>query len=227
MSCRSLYPADIISKVFICLDNESGPGPFFGPLPCPPDHCLGRAIQYLFNNFYTMKYWLPAPVFALLFSSGLTAQAVAPSVIASDGGSGTAGSVRIDYTLGELAVDGLTGQRVSMTEGFHQPILRIERIEDASPTPDDSALPAEERMVTLTPNPVTAEFAVRFHADAPKAVAIDVFDAQGILILRHRPDPALGDTHVDMSPFAAGLYHVQITAAEPRSISTYTIVKIQ
>lgn len=174
-----------------------------------------------------MKYWLRAPVYVLLFPSGLTAQAVSPSVIASDGGSGTAGGVQIDYTLGELAVDGLTGQPLSMTEGFHQPILQVEIIEGSPSVPDHDADSPAKQTITITPNPVAAELTITFSAEAPGAVGLDVFDANGILISQHKLDPANGDIQLDMSPYAAGLYFFQFTSADPRSASTYKIVKIQ
>ena len=175
-----------------------------------------------------MKYGLPILVCVISFLHGLSAQTTSRSVIASDGGSGQAGGVQLEYTLGELAVDGLTGQPVSMTEGFQQPSLRVEPIDDITqPGPDVDNAAASTPMIALTPNPVTATLAIRFGPQAPEAVALDVHDASGTPVLRRRLDPAYGDASVDMTHLPAGVYYFRFTPTDPRYANTYKIIKIQ
>jgi hypothetical protein len=167
-------------------------------------------------------------IFAVYINfSSLSAQTVSQTVIASDGGSGAGAGVRLDYTLGEMAVDGLTGQAISITEGFHQPFLRIENV-DSSPSSQGTSITKEsESIITLTPNPVKSELTVKFDPQAPESIALDVRDANGILVLQKQFDPLNGDTPLDVSGFLPGVYYFQFASPDQRIQSTFKISKIQ
>ncbi len=179
------------------------------------------------SKFDRMKVLLIVLSFFCIRLYGLEAQAVSQSVIASDGGSGKGAGVQLDYTLGELAVDRLTGQQVSMTEGFQQPFLRIENVESSLSGPEQSIDDAAESMITLTPNPVKSELMVRFGQPAPGAVLLEVRDANGVRVLQKQLEPVHGDSPVDVSGFSPGVYYFHFTGADQRIQSTYKISKIQ
>jgi len=169
-----------------------------------------------------MNHRLTALACAFFVLHGLDAQTAAPSVIASDGGTGVGAGIRIDYTLGELAVDGLTGQPASMTEGFQQPYLQIEFV------PVDPMKPTENgTLVSLAPNPVSASLTVSPGREASRPLILGVHDANGILVYQQSIDPALGNSQVDMSGFLPGVYYFQFRSADREQTSTYKIVKIQ
>jgi len=159
--------------------------------------------------------------------SGLEAQSVSQSVIASDGGSGKGAGVQLDYTLGELAVDRLTGQQVSMTEGFHQPLLMVEPVEGDPSVTGSSKSIEPEPIISLTPNPVATELMVKFAQPAPKTITLDVRDANGIRVLQKQLEPIHGDSPIDVSGFLPGVYYFHFTAAGQHIQSTYKISKIQ
>jgi hypothetical protein len=52
--------------------------------------------------------------------SSASSQSISPSVIGAAGGSGSAGGVTIDWTVGELAVTTLNNGSNILTQGFHQ-----------------------------------------------------------------------------------------------------------
>jgi hypothetical protein len=56
----------------------------------------------------------------LLAIDGLCAQTISPSVIGASGGSGTVGTVSLDWTVGEVATTKLAGGSNYLTQGFHQ-----------------------------------------------------------------------------------------------------------
>ena len=64
------------------------------------------------------------PLFSLpllgLLSGSLCAQSLSPTVIASAGGTGTAGGVTLSWTVGETAVQTLDNGTNILTQGFHQ-----------------------------------------------------------------------------------------------------------
>jgi len=159
--------------------------------------------------------------------SGLEAQSVSQSVIASDGGSGKGAGVQLDYTLGELAVDRLTGQQVSMTEGFHQPFLMVEPVEGDPSVTGGSKSIEPEPIISLTPNPVATELMVKFAQPAPKTITLDVRDANGIRVLQKQLEPIHGDSPIDVSGFLPGVYYFHFTSAGQHIQSTYKISKIQ
>ena len=47
-------------------------------------------------------------------------QTVGPQVIGSAGGSGTTGSVSLEWTVGEIAVSRISNGTNTLTQGFHQ-----------------------------------------------------------------------------------------------------------
>ena len=159
--------------------------------------------------------------------SGLTAQTAAPSVIASEGGTGVGAGIRIDYTLGELAVDGLTGQPASMTEGFQQPYLLIELVPDNPFNPGEVSPTEIEALVSMAPNPVSASLTVSLNREMTRPLTLGVRDANGILMYQSPIDPAQGDSQVDMSGFPPGVYYFQFRSADREWTATYKIVKIQ
>ena len=174
-----------------------------------------------------MKSLLIAIVFAFIGLPGTTIKTIAQSVIATDGGSASGGGIHLDYTLGELAVDGLTGQQNSMTEGFHQPFLQIENVESNPSGKEQPTGDKSESMIALTPNPVQSALTVRFAPGAPESVALDVRDASGMLVLQKQLQPLNGDTSLDVSGFPSGVFYFQFVSADQRIQSTYKISKIQ
>ncbi|MCB0810769.1 MAG: hypothetical protein KDB96_15940, partial [Flavobacteriales bacterium] len=66
-----------------------------------------------------LRVILTLPVLGLL-SAPLSAQSLSPTVIASAGGTGTAGGVTLSWTVGETAVQTLDNGTNILTQGFHQ-----------------------------------------------------------------------------------------------------------
>ena len=63
-------------------------------------------------------------LFLGLFSAGWCySQSASPSVIASNGDHIDAGSFQLDYTVGEVIIETVYGDSLTLTQGFHQPNL--------------------------------------------------------------------------------------------------------
>jgi hypothetical protein len=71
-----------------------------------------------------MKYFY-LTFLSIVFSAGLFAQQLSPTVISAGGGSYQSSQFAIDYTIGETFITTLTGNGYMVTQGFHQPILPV------------------------------------------------------------------------------------------------------
>ena len=71
-----------------------------------------------------MKYTFIVLLFVLT-GWGLSAQQLAPSVLASSGSHGQAGNYSLDWTLGEATVSTSRSGDFILTQGFHQPELLV------------------------------------------------------------------------------------------------------
>jgi hypothetical protein len=160
------------------------------------------------------------------FITAMSGQQLSPSVIASDGGTGHAAGIQLEYTLGELAIDGLTGQPSSYTEGFHQPLIVVKPIDLNSESEITSDINEDQSFITVTPNPASSEITIHFQAEKPMQIAFQVRDAHGSLLIQHQADTRDGNAHLDLSDLAPGLYFIQCTAIDSRYNSVFKIIKI-
>ena len=61
-------------------------------------------------------------ILCILFSGGLLCQEVFPHIMSTTGGTYTSEQVSIDWTLGEILVDYIQSDDISISQGFHQPV---------------------------------------------------------------------------------------------------------
>lgn len=164
-------------------------------------------------------------LFLFLASTMLSfGQQFEPAVLATSGGSGQAGKLQIDWTLGETAVEGITGQTSSFTEGFHQPWLIAEQVYTA--TTDDANPAIAPPRFNVYPNPVLRELNVQL-PDNEEAYRIHIHDAQGGLIQVVRPDIHDRKVMMTLDDLAPGLFYVHITDDLRQPVSIFKITKIQ
>ena len=58
----------------------------------------------------------------LICSAAVQAQSLSPQVLSSGGGYAEGASLSLSYTIGEIAVETLTGTSLVLTQGFQQPL---------------------------------------------------------------------------------------------------------
>lgn len=172
-----------------------------------------------------MKNWL-IPFFCVFsFFHHITSQQLTPVVLSSNGGSNTSENMQLDWTLGELAVEGLTGQPRSYTEGFHQPTILVEQVETAyPPTGSDHE---KQILITLSPNPVATELTIQFVSNTEEQLYCHVRDANGALLSEKTLNTLDGNSKIDVTDLAAGLYFIHFTAADDGAVTVFKIVKIR
>lgn len=144
------------------------------------------------------------------------------SIIAADGGQGGTGKVRIEWTLGEFAIETLQTPNGLLTQGFHQPGLQVVRI----PSPDIGlalATPASLK-VHLAPNPVQDLLNIKIDHDKDMPIQLRLLDANGRILLQQKTLTP-NQIELNLSKYASGLYFLQFHQQEGQPIETYKISK--
>lgn len=154
------------------------------------------------------------------------AQQLSPVVLASNGGNGQAGDVRLEWTLGELAIEHQTGYERSFTEGFHQPIRLIEQVDITASDHDDQKVDHQRTGVTLSPNPVSTELLIRFNPAISGPMTCYVLDANGNPHLQKTLDNEAGEVQLDLADLGPGLFFIQLISADDGTNSLFKLIKV-
>ena len=98
-------------------------------------------------------------LFGLGISSLAWSQQLSPSVIASNGGINRAAGISLEWTLGEPTIESLSTADRLYTQGFHQPVLLVRKLQPGPAAVVNSNAVAEVNpiagyKVTIAPNPV-------------------------------------------------------------------------
>ncbi|MEJ7738360.1 MAG: T9SS type A sorting domain-containing protein [Chitinophagaceae bacterium] len=149
------------------------------------------------------------------------AQQASPAVIASGGGTTKTGSIYLDWTLGELAIESIKSAKYMYTQGFHQPVLVVERIEN------NSNLIVKNYSISVFPNPATSILTIQLHFIPATPLSVSLFDGHGKLILRKKI-PAISQLfQLNVGAYAQGAYYLQIQNTEGSVLSNYNVIKTQ
>ena len=153
----------------------------------------------------------------LLAPALLQAQYLSPQVVSSGGGFSTGTSISLSYTIGELAVETLTGSGLVLTQGFQQPLeLGPDKVEELYP----------DWKVKTWPNPVLHDLNVQLGPDINKDFVLETYDLTGKLHLVRRIYKPLDSSPytLDLSDLSQGLYILNIRTID---YSLQRIIKIQ
>ena len=152
----------------------------------------------------------------------LFAQQLTPSVLAIAGGSDAAVGIHLDWTLGELATTADLDGAFPITEGFHQPRLRVEEFPvTATPErPNVRALPELE----VFPNPTVGELTIR--TDSDTALRFTLTDIAGKLVLTGDPDTTVGTRTLSVADLTPGTYLLNCFDQEGQLLRNFRIIKL-
>ena len=122
-------------------------------------------------------------------------------------------SIRLDWTLGEVAVASHNSSFGSLTEGFQQAFVKIE-------TPIIQAKTLSD--VLIMPNPATSFVTVKFLQEPKELIKWELFDITGKSLQTNIFD--LSSFHeIDLSNVSNGIYVLKISGAN--TIQTHRIIK--
>lgn len=138
-------------------------------------------------------------------------QVLSPQVIASSGNSFSSASLRLDFTIGEVATTSFTSGSNTITQGFHQPEINISSLENHN----------ADYAFTLYPNP-TEQF-VTVETTKEEDMQVHLFDANGKAIMVSSLFNQ--KVTVDLQTLSAGTYVMKITTKAGLPLHSYTIIK--
>jgi hypothetical protein len=155
----------------------------------------------------------------LLATAALHAQVfLAPSVVASGGGSYEGENFSISWTIGEVAVTTLTGGDLILTQGFQQPF-------DSNVGIGDKGV---NWGISVYPNPVADELRVRFDTEGPGDFITELQDVTGRLISQQQHSQVFpGDVIlINTSGYTSGIYFLKVLTPDRRQVQVTSIRKL-
>jgi Secretion system C-terminal sorting domain len=162
------------------------------------------------------------------FSSIVFAQARDHFVIATQGGSGTSPTLSIDWTLGELATESVYTTNRMFTQGFHQPLIRVNELISHSNqiTTRGSIAKAPEFTITVAPNPASSGLTVNVNGLDDQDVDVFITDGTGKRLLSETIAMGSGSAYLSIGDLATGLYILSCYTNDKRLLSVFKISKI-
>lgn len=139
------------------------------------------------------------------------AQSLSPQVIASSGTTFTSASAKLEFTIGEVATSTLTAGGNTLTQGFHQPEIQFNSLENYNP----------DFVFTLYPNPT--EQLVTVESSKEENMQVHVYDANGKAIIVSSVFEQ--KITIDLQTLAAGSYIFRITTKDGKPLHSYTVLK--
>ena len=161
-----------------------------------------------------MKRILPIVFFAL---SGY--YCIGQSVIASQGDVSHGEKISLSWTLGDLAIASLDTENGMLTEGFQQPILKVEAISMKNQKNKSSFT------VLAYPNPVQGKLTIVNTSIEAIAFSTYVHDATGKIILQQKNQEKAASVSIDMTALSSGMYFLTVKDANGLTIETFSITK--
>ncbi len=150
----------------------------------------------------------------LLFSllSLLIVENFAQVVISTQGNSTSNSDGSLDYTIGEVVITFGTDGLIDLTQGFHQPILKLTTIQDLQ----------VDLLLEIYPNPATEQLNIQLENFEP-GYSFQLYDALGKLLLT---EPLLSSNKViPFNSYSTGLYFLVFVKGKNEKLKTFKIQK--
>ncbi|WP_165958109.1 T9SS type A sorting domain-containing protein [Segetibacter sp. 3557_3] len=167
-----------------------------------------------------MKTYLAMIIASSAISFSSFSQETSPTVVAPGGGIAKGSSISLEWTLGEVATETLLSGKALYTQGFHQPVLVIEK----AGAPENLIV---KNKVSIFPNPASSVVNVLLHFVPKTPLSLTLFDNYG-KILQIRQLPVKGSRfQLNIGGYAQGAYYLRIQSKDGSFLSNYNIIKTQ
>ncbi|WP_370087323.1 T9SS type A sorting domain-containing protein [Ekhidna sp.] len=146
----------------------------------------------------------------IILTLGVLASVVnAQEVISSQGDSYSQVNGSIDFTIGEVVTNTLTGDNGYLTQGFHQSTLTISEV-----------LGYQEHEISIFPNP--SMNVLYINSSEFKDVDYTLYDSKGKIVLQSRLSES--QTQIQVHELGAGVYSL-ILRSESSILKSFKIIK--
>ena len=148
------------------------------------------------------------------------AQAIDRSVISASGNTEQTEHLQLEWTLGESITETVQAGDKILTQGFHQPLIRVER------QPAES-VPGTDFNVNIFPNPTRAYIQLEPSGQNDATYQVRIADVTGRILYDREYDIHQGVQSIDLGDLSSGTYIATITTAESKYPLSYKIIKTQ
>jgi len=155
-------------------------------------------------------------LFTIMWIGHVHAQSTSPEVVASAGDTFQGNNVRIEWTLGELAITTVQNASQQITQGFHQPYYTITSVDE---------LPKNIGQISVFPNPTSEVIKMRLNFSQHQKVQIRLTDTQGHILLTKENFGQIINNHADISDLPSGTYFLNFSINNQYT-QTFKIQKI-
>lgn len=143
------------------------------------------------------------------------------SVIASAGDISRGNNVILEWTVGEPAVETLSNESAMYTQGFHQPLLQVQKMSS------DKDLAGLKNIVRVYPNPSIATINVQFIKASVTPLIVSLVDMSGKVLFNNNLPANSTMLKINVSRLSQGAYILHITDAQGKMQGDYKIIKAQ
>jgi hypothetical protein len=171
-----------------------------------------------------MKKKLILPLIGLGMVYLCNAQSLSPSVISSSGTVNQNDKIQLEWTLGEIAIESHQTTNGLLTEGFHQPILRIEEMEPSGSSREEIST-ISDLDISIRPNPVNALLTVDIKSGLDQNGTITLTDLAGQRLQKLETSLFAQQLEWDFSPFPSGMYFLYFHTKEGKLLKTFKVIK--
>lgn len=183
-----------------------------------------RKENFSFRNLMGLRPYMMLVV--IIGSAYLaSAQSLQPMVFAADGGSAQSGQIQLDWTLGEVAIEGTLGRPYSYTEGFHQPVLLVTNTMEI-PVESSSDASGTDQQIRVLPNPATHQIRVDLPANYAGTYTVQLLNTQGLLMSSQQTESSQSQVNLDVSGISTGLFFVHVIHPELAKTTVFKVIKI-
>jgi len=156
---------------------------------------------------------------SIVFAIAGFGQSLSPTVFASAGGTNTVKEVTLDWTLGEIAVETYSSSQQLFTQGFHQPLVIIQR-----PASIVSSLLSGYK-VSIFPNPVSSVINVQIASPVDGKINITLREMNGRAVYSQPAMSGNNTVKIDISSYTTGVYLLTLINSSGSVIGSYKIIK--
>lgn len=171
----------------------------------------------------TKKLLMIAHFLALGFWVG--AQSIDNSLLSTSGGESEGSSITLQWTLGEIAAVTQTTEKLMLTEGFIQPVIKIIEVPDFTFTDENDFL-SKDLEINLWPSPVAEYLNIQVKGQDVENISFSLYDLSGNRVLTKDIDKELDSNVLNLESTTSGNYILKFSGTNGSHLKSFIIVKI-
>ncbi len=139
------------------------------------------------------------------------------AVIAAAGDVSKSSNLVLEWTLGEAVVETASSSAALYTQGFHQPLLEVQKI----PAPNL----VMKNIFHVFPNPTTSVLNIQLEDISEARLLVTLVDANGRVLINNEFPPKSNLLKIDVKRFTHGTYFLRITDAKGAITGQFKVIK--